>query len=393
VCDKVREDRRAFQAPVRSAPQPDIALLVPFATLDGVIGPSVKKLGKGRIPLPSVLGQSLGSLTLKVERVRTRAAPAGKVGFDIRVALFDGKSRLLAARIAADVPARFDARRRVLRAKLSDANIKKLDPVLDRKSVRALTAWAKRKLPEPLRSLTPNNVLAGAVESLAKQMLPRLAGELRKDLPKLFASVAAIEIDLSSLPLNNLAVSSSATDLIAAGRSTIGGTASLASLRRNPALPRTLGQLRLAGGTMAGMANLAMKEGEIPERYDLDGSANPQGPLLARTAWEPGPRPMKVHLWKEDGDCVHAIIGATPEVAVDRHELVVSAKDAKLQKVRGSAKVKAGIFFSGVGRRSFEVVERVAATAQLEVANRPVRARVRAAAVSDSEVAVAIALR
>src|SRR5690606_18602024 len=130
-------------------------------------------------------------------------------------------------------------------------------------------------------------------------------------------------------------------------------------------------QLRLAGATVAGMANAAIRSGEIPSRYDRDGTPDPQGEFTARLRWVVGTRPLKAELFGDGGkagtgkaDCAHLELGATPEIQVRDTHLELSTGDAKLEKVHaGTPRVRAAIFFSGVGRRSFSLAEELANSA------------------------------
>ena len=90
-------------------------------------------------------------------------------------------------------------------------------------------------------------------------------------------------------------------------------------------------------------------------------------PMVAWSA--AAPKPLVVHAFLLDPaaagrpakDCAHLQIGATPQVSASGGHLVLATRDAQIDEVEGSAAVKAGLFFSGVGRRSFEHVESIAA--------------------------------
>jgi hypothetical protein len=65
------------------------------------------------------------------------------------------------------------------------------------------------------------------------------------------------------------------------------------------------------------------------------------------------------------------VLGATPTFAVRGDELELSTADAKIMKVKGSARVKAGVWFSGLGRETFTFVETIARKFEFDVAGTP----------------------
>ena len=60
--------------------------------------------------------------------------------------------------------------------------------------------------------------------------------------------------------------------------------------------------------------------------------------------------------------------------------------------MEGTAKVRAGIWFSGLGRQSFEVIEEMAAHFDLQIAGQALRTRIHTAELRGDEVVLGLAL-
>jgi len=152
-------------------------------------------------------------------------------------------------------------------------------------------------------------------------------------------------------------------------------------------------QVQMSGGLVAALANKAMAEGKIPARYNRSGAASPHGEFTAALAWAPGPKPLKLHAFKTDRDCVHIQFAATPNISVAQNEIVVRVDDAKIEQSTGSAKVRAALWFSGVGRQTFSFSESIAAGFRLDFPGAPVGAQVRAAGVLGNDVVFGLDIR
>jgi hypothetical protein len=147
--------------------------------------------------------------------------------------------------------------------------------------------------------------------------------------------------------------------------------------------------------------NRAMARGEVPSRFDLDGAADPTGPLHAYLDWSNrASKPLIVHAFLLDPqaagrskkDCAHVTLGATPQVIASDGHLRVSTRDAKVEEIEGSVAVKAGLFFGGVSRRSFEHVETVATDTEFELGTQTLRARVEGARLHGSNLILGLSL-
>jgi hypothetical protein len=125
----------------------------------------------------------------------------------------------------------------------------------------------------------------------------------------------------------------------------------------------------------------------------MAGEPDENGPLYAGVAWNEGDgKPLHLHLWSLDDDCAHVVVGATPRVSLAGEHLELSTQDAKIERVEGPLKVRAGIWFSGLGRRSFEFVEQTAASFSFEIGGQPLAARVQSATLAKDELVLGLKL-
>ena len=383
VCPKVTRDLREFDQAAAPSAGWDLALSLPTARLDKLIAPEVKKLPKFGFAAPSVAGLSIPKLQVVVEAVRVRPAPKNMLGYAVRVSLRAGGKRILVLDLEGRSPARFDAARGELRIALDETRPSDLKVKIDSSGTKALSAWLYQQLPSQVRQFTPRSVVDSAVNTLAKSAVANIGPQLDKHAPDLFSQVAAIELDFEGLPVAQVEVNSAEGYLEVLARSTLAGSRALAAPRgRVSGVDASLGQLKLSGAAAAALANQAIDDGDIPERWNREGEEDPKGEFRARVDWADGQRPLKVELYAENKpDCAHLRLAATPKLAVEKNGAIrFSTQDAQLEKVvRGNLKVRTAIAFSGVGRRTFSMVERVASSFELDAGGRSLRVRARTA--------------
>jgi hypothetical protein len=73
-------------------------------------------------------------------------------------------------------------------------------------------------------------------------------------------------------------------------------------------------------------------------------------------------------------------------------ELLVDVRDGTLEQVTGSLRVRAAVWFTGLGRQTFELSESVADSLEFEVLGVDYRATVVAASATRSELVLSLAL-
>lgn len=393
-CKKVRDDRQAFLDRSPAARSPHLSLSVPFAVIDQMIAAQVGALPPVRVPMPAIAGVSSGALALRIERVRTRPAPPGQLGFVITAALSSGKTRVLGLDIEATVTPTVDPKSGEVVIALEGRSIRSIAPKLDRRGARELADFVWKQLPSAARMLTSKKQIeqlaAGASEELMREAFALVKRELLDDL----GEITRIELDLPDMPLAAADLSTAAEYLTIDVRTTLPVARGLGGPGgRVQGVHPNVVQVRIAGPTAAELANYAMETGDIPERWNMDGEPEDDGPLYAGLAWnEAEGKPLLLHLWSLDEDCAHVVMGATPRVSLAGEHLQLQTNDAKIERVEGPLKVRAGIWFSGLGRRSFAFVEQTAASFDFEVGGQPLSARVQSAALTGDELVLGLKL-
>jgi hypothetical protein len=390
VCPKVTRDLREFDQAKAPREGWDVSLSMPMVRLDKLIAPELKKLPKFRFAAPKVAGLKIPSIQVVVESVRLKPAPQDMLGYSIRVSLRASKKRILVLNLAGKSPTRFDVDESELRIALDETKASDLKVSIGEGGTKALSSWVYSQIPKQVRQFTPRGVVDAAVKSLANSALKNIAPQLDKHAPNLFKKVAAIELDFEGIPVAAVRVHSSKQYLEVLGRSTLAGSRPLANPRgRAKGVSPKLGQLKLSGAAAAAIANEAIDQGDISERWNREGEEDEEGEFKARVAWADGKRPLKVELFAENKpDCAHVRLEATPKLAVERNGAIrFATSDAQLEKVvRGNLKVRAAIAFSGIGRKTFTMVERVASSFVLDAGGRTLRVRTKSARATAREV-------
>ncbi|MDC0723255.1 hypothetical protein [Nannocystis bainbridge] len=392
VCSKVRADREAFTRRA-AAPGPHLALAVPYATLSQSVQRSLASLPQVRLPLPDLGPVDLGALAVTIRSVAFRPAPAGSVGARVSVALLSQGKPVTALELDAVVAPRLDPAAGSVRLRLGAADLREVRP--------SLPPAERKRFAEFLLSLVPGaaRALVGReqVEALAETFLRELVGgrwpQIRDNLLQGTDDLVDLEIDLGDVPLTKIELKSGATDLELWAHAALPAEALSPGTARPPGSDARLVGLRMSGGVAAALANRAMASGQIPARYNRDGAPDPRGELLAGVDWRAGERPLKVHAWSTEGTCARLSFGGTPKAAAERGgDLAVEVADGTLEEVTGALRVRAAVWFSGLGRQTFALSESVAGAIEFDMLGVDYRARVVTAAVSRSELEFSLAL-
>lgn len=406
-CEKVQASHTAFRKltlpldPQAARPTPEssdgahMSVSVPYELIDTMISKELARVPKLKLPLGNVAGVSLGTVQLGVEAVRARSAPPGELGFRVSIGLREGKRSILTVDVDARVRPRLDARAGVLAVALAGKDVIALEPSISKKSRQQLGDWIWSQLPPGAKMLVDRGTVTGLAGDLADQLMDQAAGMLERDLLDDLGELARFEFDLpEELPIHRI-------DLVAGDRyldidlrtplrvphGLPHGRARVEGLHPN------LIQVRMSGDAIAALANHAIREDRIPGRWTLEGEPDPNGEIWAGVGWAEGtPDPLEIHLWKLEKDCAHVILRGEPHLRVEGRELEVGTQKARVESVVGSAKVKAGLFFSKTARRGVELIERTAAATEVEIGKSVMTARIAAAEVRGDEVVLGLAL-
>jgi hypothetical protein len=406
-CQKVQESHVAFRkailpmtsgaraTPEASDNQPHLRLSVPYEVLDAMIAKELGRIPTVEVPVPEIAGASLGRLRLGVESVRLRQAPAGELGVRVGVGLREGKRSVLVVDVDARLRPRLDPKAGTLAVTLAGRDIIELRPSISKQSRKQLGDWIWSKLPDAAKMFVDRNTVGQLAGELADELMKQAASKLERDLLDDLGELVDFELDLpEELPIRSIALRSGDRYLdidlhtpLRVERGLAPGDARDASMHPN------LIQARLSGDAIAALANHAIREGRIPGRWTLEGEPDPNGDVHAGVGWANGkPDALEIHLWKLEDECAHVILRGVPKLVVDGKELELGTEQAKVESVVGSAKIRAGLFFSKTARRGIELLERTAASTEVEIGATPMTAHIADAKIVTDEVVLGLRL-
>lgn len=406
-CEKVQSSHTAFRkatlplsqatrpAPETSDNQPHLSVSIPYEVLDAMIAKELGRVPTLKIPLPEVAGVSLGSLQLGVESVRMRQAPAGELGVRVGVGLREGKRTVLIVDVDARLRPRLNPQAGTLAVTLAGRDIIELRPSISAQSRKQLGDWIWSKLPDAAKMFVDRSAVTSLAGELADELMRQAATKLERELLDDLGEFVDFEFDLpEELPLQAIALSSSDRYLDLDLHTNLRVEHGLApGHARREGLHPNLIQARVSGDAIAALANHAIREGRIPGRWTLEGEPDPNGDVHAGVGWANGQvDALEIHLWKLDTDCAHVVLRGKPQLSVKGRELELGTEQAKVESVVGSAKVRAGLFFSKTARRGIELIERTAASTEVEVGSVAMTAHIAAAQIVTDEVVLGLRL-
>lgn len=392
-CQRVKDSLDTFDArPGQAGPQDHLVVSVPFSTVDPLLTNQARAIKGTSVSLPAIAGVSLGRATARIQTVRLREREGQGVGLSVRVGLVSGKKTIVDAEIDATIVPRLDPTRGVVVLALDAKQIDGLRPSLGDSGVDQLVDFVWGQLPAGARQLTTKSQLKGLVAGISEPLLAQLSTALADNVLPDLGELARFELELPEVPLASMRSSTSTGRLELRLDTGLPLPPVRLASGAVPGLDERMVHVRIPGPLAAELGNWAMREGEIPRRYNLAGSPDPAGKVVAGLGWQSGPKPLKVHLWATEGDCAEGIVSATPRVGIVKHELVLATDDASLESLRGSLKVRAGVWFSGLGRETFELTETTAASMRATVAGRPLQARVETATLRGDELIFGVVL-
>ncbi|HLT37873.1 MAG TPA: hypothetical protein VK034_16425 [Enhygromyxa sp.] len=406
-CEKVQSSHTAFRkatlpvdqgtrpTPDASDGKPHLSVSVPYELIDAMVARELARVPKLKLPLGSVAGVSLGTVQVGVDAVRARTAPPGELGVRVSIGLREGKRTILTVDVDARLRPRLDAKQGTLAVALSGRDVIALAPSISAASRKQLGEWIWSQLPAAAKMVVDRNTVTKLAGELADRLMKQAAGMLERDLLDDLGELARFEFDLpEELPIRSIALLAGDRYLdidlhtpLRVANGVADGHARVDGLHPN------IVQVRISGDAIAALANHAIREDRIPGRWTLDGEPDPQGEVWAGVGWAEGKSdPLEIHLWKLEGDCAHVILRGEPHLRVVGNELELGTPQAKVESVVGSAKIRAGLFFSKTARRGVELIERTAAATEVEIGTSVMVARVAAAEVRGDEVVLGLSL-
>jgi hypothetical protein len=150
----------------------------------------------------------------------------------------------------------------------------------------------------------------------------------------------------------------------------------------------------MAGSAVAELTNWAIDQGLLPQRYDKELRPKPEGGFRPHFDWRAGqPRPLKVHVFRTRPPCTHVLVGARAEVRVAGDKLKITITEKQVERVEGPPLVKLGVWFDGLWSSAVRKTRERAAAVVIKQGKHRVKLRVRAAVLTDAELAFALGVR
>ncbi len=336
TCTEIDSHRAAFDRRLREGDGADARLTIPWGVLDSLASRELSRRPPVEVALPlKQLGLTL-SLSAIIEGVRLSPAPPGRVGAVVSISLRDGKARLASVELDTTLPLRVanGATETSLKLTLMPRDVGAMRVRSSSESQRAIGDWIRSHLPAAARRFATDafvQVLADELLGLfAREAWPRIKDDLL-GREALFET----EIGLQGLQVSSVIPSSRSDALVLAISSGFPDATALPSADDQVGSGRVA--LRMSGGTVAGLVNQAIRSGLLPGRVSESGEAKADGPWVMRMGWAAGERPMRLHLWRTEGRCERAEIGADLSLALRGNSVAVRVHDGRYEDVDGPA--------------------------------------------------------
>jgi hypothetical protein len=318
----------------------DMHLTLPYPLLDELIAGQLHKRPV-EVALPTAkLGLDL-SLTVVLQGVKTHALESGGgdgIGVTLELGLFKGRSKALdmtlETSLAPTLVRGTDGAAPGIGLSLEAAKLGRLEPKTTPEGRDMLSRWLERELPPVVRALSSREVIDALADEvigwLSSELWPIATRELAKDGP-LFAATLSLP-ELSRLGLVGLATRSRRAGVVFHLVSGVAAAPLTSSDERTN--PKRM-VMRLSGKTATALLSQAMERGEVPGRFSTRGEPDKGGPWEARVGWLGGSRPLQLLLWRTQGRCERAEVGARVAVEVVGDELDVKVREGRLLTIAG----------------------------------------------------------
>jgi hypothetical protein len=397
ACTRVRDDRREFQQRRGAGDVPQLVVAIPTTTLDQALSLPLSRLAPIAVPLPDLdlpipgLDVGLGKLEIGLRNVSIQPAPPGQLGLRVRFVLLARGAVITAIDLETVIAPQLTPGEATVRLTLRPQDLVRVRPSLPPAEKKKFAEFILSRLPDVARLIGRDQIEAFADKALA-ELVTRSFPAVRDNLLGDVGTLVDVEIDLPPVPVARIELRTSPTDL----ELWVATTLPAAGLASGPARaagsdPRLV-HVRMSGGAAAELANQGIARGQIPGRYDLAGEPNPNGEFTAAVDWAAGPRPLRIHAWKEQPVCAHVEFSGTPALRSAAGSLELSVPDARIEEVTGAVKARAAVWFSGLGRKTFSFSEAIAGATRFDLLGTDYDAVPVAARVVGSDVSVDLRL-
>ncbi len=341
--DLMRPDRAKQANPsttVNAVARADMLLTLPYPLLDELIAGQLHKRPV-EVALPTAkLGLDL-SLSVVLEGVKTHALTNGDgdgIGVTLQLGLFKGRSKALSMTLETALAPTLErgaaGASPGIGLALEADKLGRLEPKTTPEGRDMLSRWLERELPPVVRALSSREVIDALADEvlgwLSSELWPIATRELVKDGP-LFAATLSLP-ELSRFGIEALATRSRRGGVVF---HLVSGVAAPALTTSDERIHPERMVLRMSGKTATALLSQAMERGEVPGRFSTKGEPDKDGPWEARVGWLGGSRPLQLLLWRTQGRCERAEVGAQVAVKVVGDELDVKVREGRLLTIAG----------------------------------------------------------
>ncbi len=399
ACSKVRADRQAFAQQRGTGDVAQMVLAIPRSTLSQSLSFPLSRVAPVALPLPTLalpqlpgLGIDLGAAEMRLRSVEVLSAADGQVGLRVRLGLMSRGREVLAIDLDTVIAPQLSPQDGSVRLQLRPRDLVSVRPSLPPAERRKFVDFVVGMVPAGAARLVSRGRIEQLVDSVLGDLLGRSFPKVRDALLGRVETLVDVEIDLPAVPLTRVALRSPGDDLELWLYTSLPAGPVAAGPARAPGGDPRLVQLRMSGAAAAALTNQAIVRGEVPGRYNLAGEPSPTGEFEAGVAWSSGPRPLRIHAWKQQPTCAHITFSGTPVLQATQGNLNLAVPDARIERVRGAAKARVAVWYSGLGRQTFAFSEAMAGSTEFSLLGVRYAATPQRAAVVGDDVTVEMLL-
>lgn len=370
ACTRVRDDHRRFQQRRGAGDVAQLVVAVPTTTLDQALSLPLSRLPPIAVPLPDIpipgLESSLGKLEIGLRSVSFQPAAPGQLGLRVRFVLLARGAVVTAIDLDTLLAPQLTPGADTVRLSLRPQDLVRVRPSLPPAERKKFAEFILSRLPDVARVLGRDQIESFADKALTT-LVDRSFPAVRDNLLADAGPLVDVEIELPPVPIARVELRTSPGDVELWISTTLPAPALASGPARAAGSDPRLVHVRMSGGAAAELANQGITRGQIPARYDLSGEPSPNGEFTAAVGWSAGPRPLRIHAWKEQQVCAHVVFSGTPELRTAAGSLELAVPDARVEQVTGAVKARAAVWFSGLGRKTFSFSEAIAGATRFDL--------------------------
>lgn len=382
-CVRVEKARQnLFSGAKTSATGPHVEVVVPFAVLDKEMTAAFK--GNGDIPLSlpvsGPLKQLLPPLALRPQSIKLRTAQAARIGVLVRADVLLGKETLFSLSVDTEAQLTVDRKTNSAILAVSGEDLQSVRPHLPADAGARLAKSVWPLVPTLLRATVSKKSLGKQLQRTLSQLLEKdftlTAAPMLKDVGRIVSS----KFSLGALPVQEIRLRPDGKNpqLVVEVDFSLPVTSGLPEVGKHPLLKKDV-LIRASGATIAALANRAMEDGDLPARYDEKGKPTPNGPFRAGLSWDSGKRPLRIHLFREEGQCVAVTLAGRPTLQLNKGRLTVGVEDATVAETTGEVALQTAIWFRSLWSKAISFSRSTAGATELTLAGKKRRFAVKQA--------------